>query len=388
VTFPIARFARWAGAVTALAVLAAPLAAQRWESKYLYDKDKSGLVFMDIAFPSPQRGVAVGYETDGKHEEPVSLITTDAGEHWQRLPLKAMPHSLFFLNEKLGWLVTDGPLYRTTDQGRHWAPMPRPEPDMGLLGPGMVMPEAVRVLFVDEKHGWAIGSQKLILETHDGGSHWKPVKATPAQPGSAYYSAYTWIAVADPNTAMITGWNIPPRRWGNEKPDWVDPQSVLMRPDVPHLNYTVTTHDGGKTWSTRAASVFGEVERFRFLPDGRALGLTVYSQSFHYPSEVFRFDWHTGKSARVYRDQNFAVSDIWLSPSGTAYLAGTSAQGKLRDVVPGKVRVLASKDYVNWKEIDVDYRAEAHRVIITAADEDNLWIATDMGMILKLAPAQ
>ena len=57
-------------------------------------------------------------------------------------------------------------------------------------------------------------------------------------------------------------------------------------------------------------------------------------------------------------------------------------------MIPGKVRVLVSTDYIVWKQIDVDYRAEAHRVILAAVDEQNMWIATDMGMILKLTPAK
>ena len=63
-------------------------------------------------------------------------------------------------------------------------------------------------------------------------------------------------------------------------------------------------------------------------------------------------------------------------------------QGKLRDVVPGKVQVLMSKDYIVWNEMPVDYRAEAHRVILAAPDEDDMWMATDTGMILRLAPAK
>jgi len=95
---------RWAGAAVALAALVAPLVAERWETQYFYDEGKSGLVFTDMAFPSARRGVAVGYITDGKREQPVSLVTADSGEHWQRLPLAEMPISLFFLNENLaGW---------------------------------------------------------------------------------------------------------------------------------------------------------------------------------------------------------------------------------------------------------------------------------------------
>jgi hypothetical protein len=32
----------------------------------------------------------------------------------------------------------------------------------------------------------------------------------------------------------------------------------------------------------------------------------------------------------------------------------------------------------------VDYRAVAHRATLSGADEQNLWLATDNGMILKL----
>ena len=37
-----------------------------------------------------------------------------------------------------------------------------------------------------------------------------------------------------------------------------------------------------------------------------------------------------------------------------------------------------------WTEMAVDYRAVAHRAILAGADEQNLWLATDNGMILKL----
>jgi hypothetical protein len=371
---------RWAGALAACAALAAPLAAQRWEKTYLYDQDKTGLVFTDMAAPSVPCAVAVGYVTDGKHEEPVSLVTSDSGEHWQRLPLKEMPISLFFLNESLGWLVTTGGLWRTANAGNNWIRLPKPPADI------------LRVWFRDEKNGWAVGAPKAILETHDGARHWKPVTMTQPR-GDPLHSAYTWIAFANPETGLITGWNIPERRWASEKPDWMDPRAALLRSDLPHLSYTAWTRDGGKTWSTSSASLFGEMERVRILPDGRGLGLTVYSQSFHYPSEVYRLDWHTGKNSSIFRTPDIAVSDIWLSPNGTAYLAGTTVQGKLRDVVPGKVRVLYSADYpvaqnTLWKEMDVDYRAEGHRAILAAAGEDSIWIATDMGMILKLAPAR
>lgn len=369
------RAAPWACAALAGAALVPPLTAQRWESKYVYDEDKTGLVFTDLAFASAKRGVAVGFITDGKREDPISLVTSDSGEHWQRSPLPEMPVSLFFLNENLGWLVTTKGLWRTTEAGKNWVRLPKPPA------------EILRVSFLDESHGWAVGARKSILETRDGAQHWKPVAAAAEPPGDPRYSAYTWIAFANPETALITGWNIPERRWGDEAPDWMDPESALLRSALPHLNYTIRTRDGGKTWNSSSASLFGEMERVHFLPDGRGLGLTVYSEGFRFPAEVYRINWRTGRNVSIYKDPEFAVSDVWLAPNGTAYLAGTQSRGKLRDVIPGKVRVMASTDYVVWKVISVDYRAEAHRVMLAAVDENNMWMATDMGMILKLTPA-
>jgi hypothetical protein len=46
--------------------------------------------------------------------------------------------------------------------------------------------------------------------------------------------------------------------------------------------------------------------------------------------------------------------------------------------------VFRSADLDHWEQIPVDYRAVANRVIASAVDEQNIWIATDAGMILKL----
>ncbi len=66
----------------------------------------------DLAFPSAQRGIAVGTIHDelnpDKKARYVALVTSDGGEHWSQVPLKDHPRSLFFLNETTGWMVTDG----------------------------------------------------------------------------------------------------------------------------------------------------------------------------------------------------------------------------------------------------------------------------------------
>jgi len=346
--------------------------APHWQSQYLYDEDKSALNIVDLAFPSARRGVAVGFIAQGKSNEPISLVTADGGQRWQRVPIRKIPVSLFFLNDGLGWMVTEkGQLWQTNEAGRNWTELPKP--------PG----EVLRVYFTDERNGWAVGTKKSVLETHDGGKHWSAVAAAAQPPGEAQYSAYTVITFANPQNGLIAGLNLPPQRWAQDLPDWVDPASAIDHHTLPHLIYTLSTRDGGKTWNPTSASVFGETARVRFLPNGQGLGLMLYPQDFQYPSEVYKVDWRTGRSSTIYKDPKFAVSDIWLDDNGTAYLAGVVSQARLRDVVPGKVEVLTSKDYLNWTEMPVDYRATGHRVVLASAGGET-WMATDAGMILKL----
>ncbi len=368
----IPAFARTVWAVSLLAACATSVEAQRWQIQYFYDQDKSRLEIVDLQFPSATRGVAVGVIVDGKRQQPTSVVTSDGGAHWQALPLKETPVSLFFLNESVGWLVTTKGVWQTLEMGKTWTKLPKP--------PG----EIYRVHFADEKNGWAVGPKKTALETQDGGHKWAPLAVAADQPGDVHYSAYTWIAFATPQMGLITGWNIPPRNLFFERPDWVDPQAALHRRTPPHLSYTLYTLDGGKTWNHNSVSLFGTVSRIRMNSKGDGLGLIEYGPGFRYPSEAYFLDWTTGKSRSVYSDPKFAVSDVWLTADGTAYLAGNVPQGELGGIIPGRVQVLFSKDFKKWDPIEVDYRAEALRTFLAGPDGQNIWLATNTGMILKL----
>lgn len=361
--------------LAALLLPAMPLRAQKWQMQYLYDKNKSAFDITDLRFLSDKRGIAVGFLTEGRRQDPTSVVTTDGGAHWQVIPLKEVPLTLFFLNESLGWMVTTKGLWQTTEAGKNWVKLPK------------LPSEVNRVFFLDEKRGWGIGGKKTVVETKDGGREWTKVAAAAEPPGNPLYSAYNWVAFATPKDGIITGYNLPPRMWGPDHPGWLDPQATLDQRDTPHLNYSLVTHDGGNTWHANSASLFGESTRIRFAHSGYGLGLVEYSQMFRYPSEAYKLEWKTNKSETVYKDSKFSVTDIWLTPDGTSYLAGTLSQGKLRDVIPGKVQVLVSKDFgvSGWTEMPVDYRAVATRVVLSGS-EDNVWMATDNGMILKLTP--
>jgi photosystem II stability/assembly factor-like uncharacterized protein len=343
---------------------------KKWRVQYFYDEEKSALRIVDLQMPSATRGVAVGAIVEGSSQKPTAVVTSDGGAHWQTMKLEEAPVSLFFLTENLGWMVSTKGLWQTTETGRNWHKLPKP--------PGQIL----RVHFLDEKHGFAAGLKKKLYETKDGGQTWTTVAAAAEPPGNADYSAYTWIAFTSKERGIVTGWNMPPHR-EQRLPDWMDPEAAINRRDFPHLSYSLETRDAGKTWKSSSASLFGQISRVRFGPDGLGLSLVEYGQSFRYPSEVYRIDTRTGKNSTLYRDRKFAVSDIWVTPSGTMYLAGVQVAGQARGIAPSKVQVLESRGNSVWTEMAVDYRAVANKVMLAVVDDSQMWLATDNGMILK-----
>jgi photosystem II stability/assembly factor-like uncharacterized protein len=364
---------RSALAAIAVAAAAASLAGQtpqKWRVQYFYDEEKATLRLVDLQFPSAQRGVAVGTIVEGTRQKHVAVLTADGGAHWQLTNIEEAPVSLFFLRENLGWMVTTKGLWQTTETGRNWRKLPKL--------PGQV----IRVAFTDEKTGYAAGVKKKAFQTKDGGQTWQPIAAAAEPPGNPDYSAYTWVAFPNAKSGIITGYNLPPRR-DQLLPDWLDPEAASKRRDVPHLSYALETHDGGATWDPKSVSLFGQVTRLRYNSQGVGIGLIEYGPSFRYPAEAYRVESKTGKSQTIYRDRRFAITDVWLDDSGGALLAGTQVVGQIRNVVPGKVQVLHTKDFLTWEDMPVDYRAVANRVVLAAPDSKNMWLATDAGMILK-----
>jgi photosystem II stability/assembly factor-like uncharacterized protein len=351
-----------------------PLSAAKWQIAYFYDKDNSSLVINDLQFPSAARGVAAGYLDDKGTSKPVTLTTDDSGAHWTVSKIKDVPISLFFLNDKLGWMVTPEGIWRTLDAGREWHELPK--------SPKLLM----KVYFVDEARGFAVGAHKLAYQTEDGGKTWEPIAAAAEPHTDPEYTTYNNITFVTAKAGIIDGFSAPPRTGDSGKPDWLDAQDTATRREWPHLSIMLDTRDGGKTWKPSTASMFGRIARGSFLPDGRGLGLIEFTDTFKWPSEVHLIDGTTGKSSIVYNAPDRAITDVLLLPSGTGYLAGVEVVGKLQHTpIPRKLKILKSGDLSDWQEMDVDYRATAVRAMLRAAGNGSLWLATDTGMILKLS---
>jgi len=374
----------------------------RWTLQYFYDQDGKDLHITDLAFPSAKRGVAVGAIVDREGRKPqfTSLVTSDGGEHWALTPLKEFPRSIFFLDELNGWMVTGESLWFTQEAGRSWTRISdQIKPDKKLAEApktGLIL----RVWFLDAQHGYAVGLQKSVFETHDGGRTWKPLAEAAAPASNPAYSVYSHIAFADGRWGMIAGGYTPPRGAGKSReqreeegdlPDWMHPETTLHRREQPRLTLEVDTRDGGATWKSGTAPLLGSLASAR-VAGTKGLLVFNYADSFEWPAEVYRLDLKTGQSESVFKKKDRLVTDAAIfvdsvdGAEGHAFLAAVEPPGRLRSApIPGKVRMLSSTNLKDWVEMPVDYRAVAQSLVLAGPDAEHLWAATDTGMILRLS---
>jgi photosystem II stability/assembly factor-like uncharacterized protein len=393
---------RWVLAVLALPLLHGQTKDNaRWTLQYFYDQDGKDLHIIDLAFPSAKRGIAVGAIVDREGRKPqfTSLVTSDGGEHWALTPLKELPRSIFFLDESNGWMVTSESLWYTQEAGRSWTRIgDQIKPDKKLADAphtGLIL----RVWFLDAQHGYAVGLQKSVYETHDGGRTWKPLAEAAAPASNPAYSVYSHIVFADGKRGMIVGGYAPSRTAGKSRverdeeddlPDWMHPETTLHRRQQPRLILELDTRDGGVTWKSGTAPLLGSVTRAR-LAGADGLLVFQYADSFEWPAEVYRLNLKTGQSESVFKQKDRLVTDAAIFEDGAApgparaFLAAIEPAGRLRSApIPGRVRILSSANLKDWSEMSVDYRAVAQAIILAGSDAEHLWAATDTGMILRL----
>jgi hypothetical protein len=360
-----------------------PLYAQRWTIQYFYDEPRSELTIADLAFPTPQRGVAVGWTKErGHNPKPVSLATIDGGERWTPTPLQDVPRSLFFLNPSAGWMVGESAIW-FTDDGRAWRKIGdqgKPDKKLKPTPPGGLI---MRVWFLDAQHGYAAGYQKTVFQTSDGGHTWKPLPDAAKPPGNQAFTAYSQIAFDGP-LGLIVGVSIPPRNDLGPFPSWMEPERASKQRERLTETLVLQTRDKGSSWTATHTPLFGLITALRMTgPD--ALDVFSYGPSSEWPAEVFQLDLTTGASKSVFREKSRKVTDVALFAGHTAFLAAVEPTGSLNTVpIPGKVKILTSSDLAAWKEMQVDYRAEATTLMLAGPDAHHLWAGTDTGMILRL----
>jgi hypothetical protein len=362
-------------AVFFLLTLGYPLPAQttqRWKIQFSYRKLDSSLELRDLACPSTQRCIAAGeiFEKNGR-QQGVVVLTSDGGQQWSQVEVKEHPLSLFFLNDSLGWMVTDRGIWSTVESGRTWTRLE------GAKG-------AVRVHFLDPLHGYAIGYPKVVWETTDGGKKWTKLAAAERPPTEAKETVYDNIAFSGQH-GVIAG-NL--LETDDHAPIWLHQELAPYRREHQTKVAILETFDGGKNWEGSTLPIVGTLAQLKFAKDGGAVILVQYTNYFSLPSSVYKTRLTKDGAQTIFEERDRAVTDVGLLPDGSAILASIEPPGSSNQVpIPGKVKMFESSNLKIWREMDIDYRAVAQRAILAAADAQHAWVATDTGLILSLVDA-
>jgi photosystem II stability/assembly factor-like uncharacterized protein len=114
----------------------------------------------------------------------IVLITNDGGKNWKdaRVSNNASVYGLTLVNPETGWALVGNSLYKTIDRGISWQQQLRFEEPFES-------PMALSLYFLNEKSGWVVGHSNMwagggtmpvrikgvVLQTGDGGGRWNYV---------------------------------------------------------------------------------------------------------------------------------------------------------------------------------------------------------------------
>jgi len=335
--------------------------------QFFYDKPNSELQIYDFKCPSAQRCVAAGLTEDKKgRQKGVVILTSDAGKNWSVQEVAAHPISLFFLNETMGWMVTDRGLWFTNEGGRAWTRLESPK---GI----------VQVYFLDAQQGFAIGYLKGLFQTSDGGKKWEKFAPASRPSGETDTAVYDCISFSGDH-GVILGRQAP----SDERlPVWANPARASLRPERATPAALLETFDSGKNWKSLSNPIFGTVTQVLMASQGFVYVLFEYFDYYKLPSSLIRMKFGGNTAETVFAERTRAVTSFAVLPDGSTFLASVEPPGNSNQVpIPGKLRMLRSNDSKSWIDEDADYRAVAQRAILAAPDAQHAWVATDTGMIL------
>lgn len=158
--------------------------------------------------------------------------------------------NVYFMNEWRGWLLGAangvGLMFQTTDGGKHWQERYRSLDGLS------------KIRFANEKVGWMIGGNGLILRTSNGGMRW-------TRQASGTDVLLNGLVVIDTNNAWVSGaagtllWTKDGgTTWSKRKVDTTVGISDITFADPMHgcaIGYgtILVTENGGQTWEVKSS---------------------------------------------------------------------------------------------------------------------------------------
>lgn len=279
---PLAKALSLCSVLSILAFAAAPSQAETTaaaDAVYAIESPKAVHSLLLDVVNTGKRLVAVG---DRGH----ILYSDDQGQSWQqaKVPTRQMLTSLFFVDERNGWVVGhDAQILVTHDGGSTWSKeFEDREREAPLLD----------IWFKDTQTGFAVGAYGALLETTDGGQHWEDVSDRLDNEDAYHLNAIT--AVKDSGLFI-----------------------------VGELGQMFRSADWGQTWERIAEPPY-EGSLFGALGTGQSGTLLVYGLRGHlFRSSDFGTSWQRIELSTAHNDPlEFGLADATLLPNGDIVVVG------------------------------------------------------------------
>ena len=184
------------------------------------------------------------------------LVSADGGASWSQaeVPTRALLTAVHMHDERTGWAVGhDAVILRTRDGGESWAMVHRaPEEELPLLD----------VWFRDEGTGFAIGAYGYFLATADGGDTWTPrvISDDDFHLNALFPAGGGPTESRGPESQRSESQQTGSQRQGPQRPELQRPESQRLY-IAAEAGVAYRSDDGGETWrelpSPYAGSWFG-----------------------------------------------------------------------------------------------------------------------------------
>src|SRR5260370_10265773 len=114
------------------------------------------------------------------------------------------------------------------------------------------------------------------------------------------------------------------------------------------------------------------------IRDSSVTGVQTCALPICVPSDVVKLKVGLKPAGSVFSERDRAVTDFLMLPGGDTLVAAVETPGNSNQVpIPGKLKMLRSKNLKVWIEMDADYRAVAQRAVLASADAHHIWVGTD-----------
>lgn len=229
----------------------------------------------------------------------------------------------------------------------------------------------------DLNHGWLVGNQASLLETHDGGDTWKQKKLNLEEEkldflSVSFYGEEGWI-VGEPSVLLHTSdgganWSRIPL--SEELPG--EPYKIVATGEnraemTTNVGAIYETADGGKNWQALVEEAVGVARNISRSPDGKYVAVSSRGN--------FYSTWTPGDNAWQNHERNTSrrVQNMGFTPEGRLWLLARGGQLQFTD----------SEDFENWTEPEYpEFSTSWGLLDIGYRNAEEAWVAGGGGNLL------